>query len=404
MKLQQIAIAGAGTAGLATATLLARQGHHVVLFERAQLFEPVGTGVLLQPSGLGVLSALGVLDEMLRHGHRVDSLVGRIRTGRKIMQVEYAHLKSDFDLFGLGVHRAALCHVLHTAFSASSSKVCLGCEVLSTQQQGDKQLLSFLQGGAEHTEAFDAVLIANGSSSALRPAAWVKYNKQYPWGAMWMIAPLTQELEYFNSPCLQQRYDKAHTMVGMLPTGFRPDNMQQPMVSMFWSLPVADIAAFQSPSFDFRGWKQNVSNLWPEISPLLESVHSAAQLLPASYRDVVLSRWGAGRLGVIGDAAHAMSPQLGQGANMALLDAQAIANAIQDSSDWDSVWPHFHKHRAGSIRFYQAMSWLLTPLFQSRVPGAAFVRDIALPFSHQIPWLRGQMAETVAGTKRGFFR
>ncbi|WP_334119571.1 FAD-dependent oxidoreductase [Limnobacter sp.] len=404
MKSQRIAIVGAGTAGLASAALLARQGHSVVLFERAQSFQPVGTGVLLQPSGLGVLSELGVMDDMLRYGQRVDSLLGTTRLGRKIMQVEYAHLGVSTDLFGLGVHRAALCHVLHSAFASISSRVYMGCEVRSTEQQANSQLLHFLHNGQEHTEAFDAVLIANGSASTLRPATWVKYNKQYPWGAMWTIAPLTEQLTHFDQPSLQQKYDKAHTMVGMLPTGCSPDSMNQRMVSLFWSLPVADIPEFHNPDFDFSSWKQNLSEFWPEVSPLLDALHSPLQLLPATYRDVVLSRWGQGRLGVIGDAAHAMSPQLGQGANMALLDARSIADAIEEGKDWDDVWCHFHAQRAGSIRFYQIMSWLLTPLFQSRIPGAAFIRDFALPLSHKIPWLRQQMAATVAGTKHGLFR
>lgn len=221
---------------------------------------------------------------------------------------------------------------------------------------------------------------------------------------MWTIAPLTESLACFNQPSLQQKYDKAHTMVGMLPTGFTPENPQQRMVSLFWSLPVADIPAFNSPGFDFNAWKQSLNSFWPEVAPLMNTLQSPSQLLPATYRDVVLSRWGQGRLGLIGDAAHSMSPQLGQGANMALLDSMAIAKAIKHSGDWSEVWPHFHRERAGSIRFYQTMSWLLTPLFQSRIPGAAFVRDLALPFSHHIPWLRQQMAATVAGTKRGFLK
>lgn len=85
----------------------------------------------------------------------------------------------------------------------------------------------------------------------------------------------------------------------------------------------------------------------------MEAIQSPRELLPATYRDVVMSRWGQGRVGVVGDAAHAMSPQLGQGANMALLDAVAVAR-----------------------------------------------RDLALTVSRKVPWLKRQMAETVAGRKQ----
>jgi len=55
MQPQSIAIIGAGTAGLATAALLAEQGHHITLIERAEALAPVGAGLLLQPTGLSVL-------------------------------------------------------------------------------------------------------------------------------------------------------------------------------------------------------------------------------------------------------------------------------------------------------------------------------------------------------------
>ena len=143
-----------------------------------------------------------------------------------------------------------------------------------------------------------------------------------------------------------------------------------------------------------------MENVGQEVWPLIDGIKSARELLPATYRDVIMSRWGVGRIGVIGDAAHAMSPQLGQCANMALLDASALARAVDVSGDWDSVWERFHSERSGSIRFYQGMSRLLTPLFQSNILGAGLVRDLALPVSHLIPWLRRQMAETVSGRKQ----
>lgn len=400
MKNQRIAIIGAGTAGLAVATLLGRQGHDVTIIERAPLLTTVGAGILLQPSGVAALAELGCLNHMHQYGHRIDALYGSTKSGRLIMQVEYTHLKEQHDIFGLGVHRASLCHVLDTALTAVTHKRWFGCEVNTIEQNTKEAVVDFCRDGQTHREAFDAVLVANGSASQLRPASLVRYDRQYPWGAMWLIRPLTESLSFLNKPHLQQRYDGSAVMLGALPTGCIPADAGTPMVSVFWSLPVAAMPHWQTENFDLNTWKHQVVDLWPALSPLISNIKNASELLPATYRDVIMSRWGTGRIGIIGDAAHAMSPQLGQGANMALLDASAIAKAVASSDNWESVWEQFHVARSGSIRFYQGMSRLLTPLFQSSIVGAGFVRDIALPVSHRLPWLRRQMAETVAGRKQ----
>lgn len=96
-----------------------------------------------------------------------------------------------------------------------------------------------------------------------------------------------------------------------------------------------------------------------------------------------------------------MSPQLGQGANMALLDAQALASAMQRNTDWPDIWADYHRQRHAQLRFYQAMSRLLTPIFQSHIPGAGWLRDIGFPLMHRLPWVNRQMAQTVAGLKTG---
>ncbi|MCH8551000.1 MAG: FAD-dependent monooxygenase [Natronospirillum sp.] len=400
MKKQRIAVVGAGTAGLATATLLGRQGHAVTVIERANSLGAVGAGLLLQPSAISALSEMGCLEHMQQYGQRIDALFGWTRSGRAIMQVEYAHLGEKNDVFGLGVHRSALCHVLDTALETVPHDRWFGCEVSSIGQSDRDAVVAFRRDAEIHREAFDAVVIANGSASQLRPPALVRFDREYPWGAMWMIRPLTENLAALNRPHLQQKYDGSAVMVGALPTGCIPDADGTPMLSLFWSLPVSEISDWRAGRIDLALWKTQVIALWPELEPLISAIASPSELLPATYRDVIMSRWAQGRVGVIGDAAHAMSPQLGQGANMALLDATALASAVRQCENWDEVWGQYYRVRQGSIRFYQRMSRFLTPLFQSRMVGAARGRDLALPLSHRIPWVRRQMAETVAGRKQ----
>ena len=169
MQPQTIAIIGAGTAGLATAALLAGQGHRITLIERAEALTPVGAGLLLQPSGLAVLQEMGLYHAMLGYGARIDALVGHTRDGRRIMNTAYRSL--DTHSHGLGVHRASLCHLLDQHLQTLPHQRRMGCTVSAVDTMADSATVIAEQAGEPCRLSFDAVLIANGSHSHLRPAA-----------------------------------------------------------------------------------------------------------------------------------------------------------------------------------------------------------------------------------------
>ncbi|MEC3949612.1 FAD-dependent oxidoreductase [Sphingobium sp. HWE2-09] len=108
-----IAIAGCGPCGLAAALLLHRAGHHVTLFERFDTPRPIGSGLMIQPTGMAVLDQLGLLDEVLRRGSRIDRLFGKAGK-RVVLDVHYAALRQR-GTFGIGIHRASLFAILHEA-------------------------------------------------------------------------------------------------------------------------------------------------------------------------------------------------------------------------------------------------------------------------------------------------
>lgn len=400
---QRIAVIGAGTAGLAAATLLAREAHAITLFERVTRLAPVGAGILLQPSGLAALAQLGCLEELLRLGARIDRLHG-ISSRRVIMQVPYSDLGAGESVHGLGVHRGALSHVLERALAALPHQRLGGCGVHGVESRDDGAVVRFSRDGSRHEEHFDAVLIANGSSSTLQPPQLVRHNRQYPWGAMWTIRSWPGPAAQFDRRCLHQHYVGARHMMGVLPTGSLPATPDLQQFSFFWSLRVRDMAQWRPGALDMRLWRDQAARLWPQVAPLIEPLDDPALLVPAVYRHVVLSRWGSGRVGVLGDAAHSMSPQLGQGANLALLDALALAAALAANHRWEAVWDTYNGARRGPIRFYQSMSRLLTPFYQSGVPAAGPLRDLGMISCRKVPWLRRQMARTVAGGKRGWLR
>ena len=114
MKQLDIGVAGAGPAGLAAALFLSRAGHRVEILERFDTPAPVGSGLLMQPTGLTVLAALGLFDTIQTLGNRIDRLHGADAvSGRTVLDVRYD--AAPGGRYGLAVQRAALFDTLHDA-------------------------------------------------------------------------------------------------------------------------------------------------------------------------------------------------------------------------------------------------------------------------------------------------
>lgn len=128
-----IAIAGAGPAGLATALYLDRLGHRVTLFERFDQPKPLGSGLILQPTGRAVLDDLGLHKEIAALGQPLDRLRGTdARSGRVVLDVRYDALRRLGR--GLGIHRAALFSVLHGAVERTGFALVSGHTVSGAEQ------------------------------------------------------------------------------------------------------------------------------------------------------------------------------------------------------------------------------------------------------------------------------
>jgi 2-polyprenyl-6-methoxyphenol hydroxylase-like FAD-dependent oxidoreductase len=135
-----------------------------------------------------------------------------------------------------------------------------------------------------------------------------------------------------------------------------------------------------------------VRELWPATTPLLDQIDDPAQLTFARYAHRTLPRPAETALIHIGDAWHSASPQLGQGANMALLDAHALAIGLR-AADVDTGLAAAVAMRRRHVRLYQSLTALFTPVYQSDSRILPFVRDrLVGPLSGRWPADRIQAA------------
>ena len=387
-----IAIAGAGIGGLATAVFLARQGHSVRVFDQFEAPRPIGSGLMLQPTGLAVLGKLGLRQEIDRLGSRIDRLWGLTApSGRAVLDVRYAKWKPD--LYGLGVQRTMLFDQILAAAIAS------GVELIpSTQITGaDAQSGTLETSSGQTLGPFDLVVDGLGVHSPLTRNP----RKELPYGALWATLPWPEDGP-FEATALEQRYRAASQMTGVMASG-RATQDAPLSLTYFWSIRADREAAWRAQSLD--QWKDRATELWPETRGLVDQFNDHNDLTFARYRHRTHPRPVAGpRLVHIGDAWHAASPQLGQGANMALLDAWALAQAIQSGGDMPGALAAYRRARIGHVRLYQIMTYLFTPVYQGDSRVMPWLRDwLTAPISKiwPAPQLLAAMVSGLIGSPLG---
>lgn len=379
MKPLDIAIAGCGVAGLAVAALLRRRGARVVVYDRLETPRPLGSGLIVQPVGLRVLDAIGVGAAIRGLGAPIERLHGS--SGKRVVLDVRYRARGRHAACGLGVHRGALFQVLYEAARDSGAEIAGGHDIVGA---GDGRL-AFAGGG--RSAKFDLVIDALGIRSPLsRPP-----QAPLPFGALWASLDWAGP---FAADALEQRYAAARKMAGVLPTG-RLKGETRRQAAFFWSLKHADRAAWRAAPLD--AWKEEVLALWPATAPLLEQLDAHDDLVFASYAHRTLREPLSRHCVHVGDSWHCASPQLGQGANMALLDAFALAHALATQSNLDAALGEYARLRLWHIRLYQAASWMFTPAYQSDSAAIAWLRDFVMSPLSRAPPAPALLAALVAG-------
>lgn len=301
-------------------------------------------------------------------------------SGKTVLNVQYSVLGQSKH--GLAVHRAALFDVLYAAAQAQEIDITTGVNVDS---------IIDLENASGET--FDLIVDATGARSRLQQhASTSSHWRPLTYGALW--GSFAWPSSGFDPHTLEQRYVGAHTMIGVLPIG-RHSRANEDQVAFFWSIKAAKYDEWLSRGLD--AWKGEVRSIWPETDVILQQISDPSQMALAQYGHGTLRRPYGDRIVFLGDSAHSTSPQLGQGANMALLDAWTLAAALRNTDDAVKAMHAYARTRRWHVRAFQTSSLALTPFYQSDSRVLAALRDLFFDPVSRLPIARRIVAGLVTG-------
>ena len=328
---ERILVAGGGIGGLTAAIALRRAGFEVVVFERAAALDAVGAGLLLAANAVKALGKLGLSDALREIG--VPAAVGSIlsRRGEVLLELNVADLRKRVGADTSAVHRADLQEMLLREVDEAGATVWTGKELVGFEQTCDGVHAFF----ADETEERGAVLVgADGLRSRVRGRLFGDERPRYAGYTSWRgVAPESELVPVgggFESWGRGRRFGCAHVGGGRVywfATRNAPEGGDDGLAGSRATLLEA-----------FRGWHE-------PVEPLIRATEEDAILRTDIYdRDPLGKIWGEGRTTLLGDAAHPMTPNLGQGACQAIEDTVVLARCLRESGEC-----------AGALRRYEAL-------------------------------------------------
>ena len=337
-----VAVVGAGFGGLALASFCGDADLRVTVLERRPELAPEGVGLVLQPNGLQVLGELGVLDEMLGVGHRTDVAQLRDPSGRLRAQSTYGQLEHPHPYL-LVIERTVAVSVL-AARLPPAVEMRFGHHVtgLLANDDGVCGVRFNDADGAERTIRARCVVGANGANSTVRKA--MRARLRWRTGPSPNLIALARRRPAVDAAVL---YCGPGWCDGVLPLGDR--------TYFFDHITAENRDVVQRR--DFNAWKRIYARRVPEGAELvadLESFDDVAFLSGRTHQARPRVRSG---VALVGDAAAAVHPHHGQGANLALEDARALGHALADDASSASLLDQYARVRDARAR--RAVPWSL---------------------------------------------
>jgi 2-polyprenyl-6-methoxyphenol hydroxylase-like FAD-dependent oxidoreductase len=351
---------GGGIAGLSAAISLRRIGFDVAVYERAPELSEVGAGISLWANALRALDYIGAGNAVRAACMRMTQSELRTRRGFRVAGAFRADALEAYLRMSPAVamiHRADLIAALVSCLPPGIARC--GCECVSVEQRDNKAIVRFAN---QHVDEADVVIGADGIRSAVRTALFGQEEPRYAGYTCWRGVcprPAAVPAGYFGEWWGRGQRFGITTLPGDRVYWFATRNAPSGETAPDQPAHVAEL---------FGEWADPV--------PELIAATPDGKLL---HNDIVdrppMRIWSRGRIGLIGDAAHPTTPNLGQGGCMAIEDAVVLARSLHNTADVAGAIEAFTRERYPRTRRIAAESWRLGALGQRQGRLTCWMRD-----------------------------
>ncbi len=354
---RRMMVVGAGIGGTVAAILAARAGADVTLLDRGSASGSADAGMLLQPNGLAVLYGLGLGERLQRRGKRVSHLRVANADDRTLLDAPLPRFADGLD-HCLVVRRSDLLGALMDLAAAQPGlERRFDAELREASLEGS---LTYLSHHGSSSETCDLVIGADGVHSRVRRRSGIPARVGRTWWYARGIGPalphVTGMTEYW-------------TKLGVFGVAPLDD------ATYFYAATHAHPIASALRDRDFEYFRKTWTDALPLAGPVLASSTRFEDLLLTQVVQIACPSWSRGRVVLIGDAAHAMAPNLGQGASSALVDAMVLVWELTQTSDQAEALRRYEARRRSATRVVQRLAAQLGWLSHLTHPALRWLRD-----------------------------
>jgi len=357
--IMKILIAGGGIGGLTLAGFLQQRGISFELAEQAPAWSPVGAGIALAFNPMNLLRKLGVADRVESAGCAITGGVISNAAGKPIT---IADLNDIAKRRGptIGIHRAALHEVLVSTIDPNAISLERG--ILSVENRSNGVAVTFANG---NTGQYDLVVGADGINSAVRSSLWSRVDRRYSGYTCWRL--VVDQASGVDVPW--EMWGRGRRF-GVVPIG--------PSLTYCFSTLNAPPKSEAMRTIDIDRFRELFADFGGEVPGILTALQRDDELIHGDLEEVRLDTWVNGRVVLLGDAAHAMTPNMGQGAAMAIEDAYVLASELAADQSVETALSAYQSRRKPRVDAIQRQSWNFGRVGQWESSAARGVRNALL--------------------------